>query len=161
RRLARNEIVAGAAPSSEASPAPVDDEPPTLAPPPPEKERAPLAPGGSATTEAAPSEVFGQLSSPSSAGADVRRPPVHEPKHIKLRAAGLKMVWQGEDLSRSEAQALDFSKDMAGHELSQDEIDKRFRTKEAAVIGCVTRAHPDASTFVPGHVTVKFRIQRT
>jgi len=29
------------------------------------------------------------------------------------------------------------------------------------VIGCVTRAHPDAYTYVPGHVTVKFRIQRT
>jgi len=28
-------------------------------------------------------------------------------------------------------------------------------------IDCVTRAHPDASTFVPGRVTVRFRIQRT
>jgi hypothetical protein len=29
------------------------------------------------------------------------------------------------------------------------------------VIGCVTRAHPDAATYVPGRVTVRFRIQRT
>ncbi len=29
------------------------------------------------------------------------------------------------------------------------------------MIGCVTRAHPDAYTFVPGRVTVRFRIQRT
>ena len=56
---------------------------------------------------------------------------------------------------------LDFSKDAVGHELSQDEIDARFRTKEDAVLGCVTRARPDEYTFVPGRVTVRFRIQRT
>ena len=34
-------------------------------------------------------------------------------------------------------------------------------TKEDAVLACVTRARPDEYTFVPGRVTVKFRIQRT
>jgi len=67
----------------------------------------------------------------------------------------------GGDLSKPETQRLDFSKDAVGRELSQDEIDARFRTKEDAVVGCVTRAHPDKYTYVPGRVTVRFRIHRT
>jgi len=163
RRVARNEVVVAAAPSGEATagdvPSPADVPSP---PRPPREDPAPLAPGGSATTEAAPSEVFGALSpSPAAAPSGARRQPIDEPEPLKLRAADLKLVWQGEDLSRPDAMKLDFSKDAVGRELSQDEIDARFRTKEAAVIGCVTRAHPDAYTFVPGRVTVKFRIQRT
>ena len=167
RRLARNEVVA-AAPSGEvvasAPPgeAPTGEAPaPVFAPPP--EDPAPLAPGGSSTTEAPPSDVFGAPPSPATAPSQARRQAVAEPEPepIKLRPADLKIVWQGEDLSRPDTVALDFSKDAVGHELSQDEIDARFRTKEAAVIGCVTRAHPDAYTYVPGHVTVRFRILRT
>ena len=165
RRLARNEVGVASAPSGEApAPVPVDDgASPTFAYAPPPEERAPppLAPGGASTTEAAPSDVFGPMASRAPAPSNAQRPPVDEPEPIKLRPADLKMVWQGEDLSRPEAISLDFSKDAVGHELSQDEIDARFHTKEAAVIGCVTRAHPDASTYVPGRVTVRFRIQRT
>jgi hypothetical protein len=160
RRLARNEVVASA-PSGEA---PVGEDPsPAVVPLPPPEEPAPLAPGGSSTTEAPPADVFGAPSSPVTALSEARRQPTAapEPEPMKLRAADLKIVWQGEDLSRPEAQTLDFSKDAIGHELSQDEIDARFRTKEAGVIGCVTRAHPDAYTYVPGRVTVRFRIQRT
>ncbi|HSS37221.1 MAG TPA: hypothetical protein VLT58_00485, partial [Polyangia bacterium] len=52
RRLARNEVFVASAPSGEA---PVADGPsPSLAPR-PEEDRAPLAPGGASTTEAAPS----------------------------------------------------------------------------------------------------------
>ncbi len=166
RRVARNEVVVASAPSGEepvgegSSPSPSPS--PSFAPrPPPPEERAPLAPGGASTTEAPPSEVFGALSPSAPAPSGVRRQPVDEPEPVKLRAADLKIVWQGEDLSRADTVKLDFSKDAVGRELSQDEIDARFRTKEAAVIGCVTRAHPDAYTFVPGRVTVKFRIQRT
>jgi len=159
RRLARNEVFVASAPLGEA---PVDEGPPPGAyAPPPSEDRAPVAPGGSSITEAPPSELFGPLTSPTAAPTGARRQAVEEPEPIKLRPADLKMVWQGEDLSRPEGMTLDFSKDAVGHELSQDEIDARFRTKEAAVISCVTRAHPDASTYVPGHVTVKFRIQRT
>ena len=168
RRLARNEVFVASAPSGEA---PMgegtsgEDTRPTLAPAPPPEERAPLAPGGSSTTEAPPSDVFGAISSPTQAQSGGRRQPVAEtepePEPVKLRAADLKMVWQGEDLSRAETVSLDFSKDSGGRELSQDEVDARFHTKEAAVIGCVTRAHPDAYTYVPGRVTVKFRILRT
>ena len=105
--------------------------------------------------------MFGALSSPAPAPSGGRRQPIDEPEPIKLRAADLKIIWQGEDLSRPEAMRLDFSKDAVGRELSQDEIDARFRTKEDAVLGCVTRARPDEYTFVPGRVTVRFRIQRT
>ena len=156
RRLARNEVFVASAPSDQS---PGGEGPPPSLAPPPSEDRSPLAPGGASTTEAAPSEVFGALSSPSQAPSGGRRQAIAEPEPIKLRAADLKMVWQGEDLSQAETMRLDLSKD--GHELSQDEIDARFRTKEAAVIGCVTRAHPDADTFVPGRVTVKFRIERT
>jgi hypothetical protein len=158
RRLARSEAVVASAPPGEA-PTP-EDAPPTYAPPP--EDPAPLAPGGSSTTEAPPADLFGASSSPAAAPSEARRQPAApEPEPIKLRPADLKIVWQGEDLSRPENVTLDFSKDAVGRELSQDEIDARFRTKEAAVISCVTRAHPDAYTYVPGRVTVRFRIQRT
>jgi hypothetical protein len=160
RRLARNEVIAASPPSGEA---PMGDGTfPSLAPPP--EERAPLAPGGSSTTEAPPAEVFGALSpSPVSTAAPSGRPrqPVYEPEPIKLRPADLKIVWQGEDLSRAETMRLDFSNDAGGRELSHDEIDARFRAKEDGVLRCVARARPDEHTFVPGRVTVRFRIQRT
>jgi hypothetical protein len=161
RRLARNEVVVASAPPGEALMGEGTSPAVGAPPPPPPEDRAPLAPGGSSITEAPPSEVFGAISSRPPAPSGVQRQPVAEPEPVKLRAADLKIVWQGEDLSRADAVTLDFSKDSGGHELSQDEIDARFHTKEAAVIGCVTRAHPDAYTFVPGRVTVKFRIQRT
>jgi hypothetical protein len=158
RRVARNEVIGASAPSGEA---PGDDgTSPALAPPPPE-DPAPLAPGGSSTTETSPSDVFGVMPSPAPAPSSVRRQPIDEPEPVKLRAADLKIIWQGEDLSRPEAMHLDFSKDAVGRELSQDEIDARFHTKEDAVIRCVARARPDEYTFVPGRVTVRFRIQRT
>jgi hypothetical protein len=164
RRLARNEVFVASAPSGEApiGEAPTGEStPPGVVPLPPPEDRAPLAPGGSSTTEAPPSEVFGALSSPTPAPSGGQRHPVNEPEPVKLRAADLKMVWQGEDLSRPETVRLDFSKDAVGRELSQDEIDARFRAKEDAVLGCMARARPDQYTFVPGRVTVRFRIQRT
>jgi len=161
RRLARNEVFVASAPPDEA---PADEGAYAAgvpSRPPPAEEPAPLAPGGSSTTEVAPQDLFG---SPSPAAApSVKRPqPVaEEPEPIKLRAADLKIVWQGEDLSRPETQRLDFSKDAVGRELSQDEIDASFRAKEDAVLACIARARPDEYTFVPGRVTVKFRIERT
>jgi hypothetical protein len=158
RRLARNEVFVASAPSDEAPGG--DGTSPAVAPPPPE-DPAPLAPGGASTTEVPPTDVFGPLTSPSPAPSGGRRQPIAEPEPVKLRAADLKMIWQGEDLSRPETMRLDLSKDAVGRELSQDEIDARFHTKEDAVLGCVTRARPDEYTFVPGRVTVRFRIQRT
>ena len=160
RRLARNEVAVASAPPAEAPSG--DFASPAFAPPPPE-DRAPLAPGGAATTEAPPADVFGAFSPPPSpAPSGGRRQPIAEPEPVKLRAADLKLVWQGEDLSRQpENMRLDFSSDAGGHELSQDVIDARFRAKEDAVLGCVARARPDEYTFVPGRVTVRFRIHRT
>jgi hypothetical protein len=158
RRLARNEAFVASAPPDEAPAA--DGTAPALAPPPAE-EPPPLAPGGAATTEVGPADVFAPITAPSPAPSGGRRQPVAEPEPVKLRPADLKMVWQGEDLSKTETMRLDFSKDEGGHELSQDEIDTRFHTKEDAVLACVARARPDEYTFVPGRVTVRFRIQRT
>jgi hypothetical protein len=158
RRLARSEVSVPSAPSPEA---PVGEAPsPVFASP--SEDRAPMAPGASSMTEVPPEEVFGPLSpSPSPVPSGGRRQPIDEPEPIKLRAADLKMIWQGEDLSRPDTMRLDFSSGADGHELSQDEIDARFRAKEDAVLGCVARARPDEDTFVPGRVSVRFRIQRS
>jgi len=88
--------------------------------------------------------------------------PIDEPEPIKLSPADLKLVSQGDDLSRPDVIHLgDATDDSGSHELSQDDIDARFRAKEDAILGCISRARPDEETYVPGRVTVKFRIQRT
>ena len=81
---------------------------------------------------------------------------------VKLSAADLKLVSQGDDLSRPDVIHLgDATDDSGSHELTQDDIDSRFRSKEEPILGCISRARPDEETYVPGRVTVKFRIQRT
>jgi hypothetical protein len=170
RRLARNEVFVASASPDEAPPskgapgeAPPGEGPPPGVYAPPSEERTPLAPGGAATTEVGPSDDVLAVKGPSRsspAPTSVSRPPVDEPAPIKLRAADLKMIWQGEDLSKTATMHLDLSNDN-GHDLSEDEIDARFRTKEDAVLGCVARARPDDYTFIPGRVTVKFRILKT
>ena len=84
-----------------------------------------------------------------------------EPEPVKLSAADLKMVGQGDDLSRPDVLRLDLSDDSGARELSQDDIDGRFRAKEDKILSCISRARPDEETYVPGRVTVKFRIQRS
>jgi len=85
-----------------------------------------------------------------------------EPEPVKLSAADLRLVSQGDDLSRPDVIHLgDVSDDSGSHELGQDDIDARFRAKEEAILSCISRARPDEETYVPGRVTVKFRIQRT
>jgi hypothetical protein len=85
-----------------------------------------------------------------------------EPEPVKLSAADLKLVSQGDDLSRPDIIHLgDVSDESGSHELGQDDIDARFRAKEEAILSCISRARPDEETYVPGRVTVKFRIQRS
>jgi len=150
REVATAEPTPGEAPAGQA-PARVFDLP--------DQGPAPL-PGGAAVSEAAPDDVFGPAGpSPSAPSAGGRRP-VDEPAPVKLRAADLKMVWQGEDHSPPDTMRLDLSND-SGHDLTDSEIDARFRTKEDAVLGCIARSRPNEDTDVPGRVTVKFHIQRT
>jgi hypothetical protein len=88
--------------------------------------------------------------------------PANEPEPVKLSAADLKLVSQGDDLSRPDVLRLGDASDTGGApELGQDDIDVRFRAKEEAILDCIARARPDEDTYVPGRVTVKFRIQRT
>jgi hypothetical protein len=83
-----------------------------------------------------------------------------EPEPIKLTAADRKMVAQGDDLGRPDVVRLDLSSGDSSSELSQEDIDTRFRAEEEAILGCISKARPDAEAYVPGLVNVKFRIQR-
>jgi hypothetical protein len=97
---------------------------------------------------------------PSSRG--LAPPAESEPEPVKLSPADLKLVSQGDDLSRPDVIHLgDASDDSGGGELTQDDIDARFRAKEETILDCISRARPDEETYVPGRVTVKFRIRRT
>jgi hypothetical protein len=102
---------------------------------------------------------------PPSSGAGPHAPaaPVEsEPEPVKLSAADLKLVSQGDDLSRPDVIHMgDATDDSGSRELTQDDIDARFRAKEETILDCISRARPDEDTYVPGRVTVKFRIQRT
>jgi hypothetical protein len=96
-------------------------------------------------------------------GPGERPEPEPEPEPeppVKLSAADLKSVSQGDDLGRPDVVRLDMGDDKQLPELSQDDIDGRFRPKEDAILDCISRARPDAEVYVPGLVNVKFRIQR-
>src|SRR6185369_43100 len=85
-----------------------------------------------------------------------------EPEPINLSPADLKLVSQGDDLSRPDVIHMgDATDDSGSRELTQDDIDAKFRAREDAILGCIAHARPDEETYVPGRVTVKFRIQRT
>lgn len=79
----------------------------------------------------------------------------------QLSAADLRSVSRGDDLSRPDVVQLDMASGETSAELTQDEIDLRFRARQEDVLGCIERARPDPSTYVPGRVTIEFRIQRT
>jgi len=83
-----------------------------------------------------------------------------ESEPVRLSAADLRPVAQGDDLSKPDVLRLDMSNDKELPELSQDQIDERFRGQESAILDCIARARPDPETYVPGRVTIKFRIQR-
>jgi hypothetical protein len=83
-----------------------------------------------------------------------------ESEPVRLSAADLRSVAQGDDLSTPDVLRLDMSNDKELPELSQDQIDERFRAQETAILECITRARPDPETYVPGKITIKFRIQR-
>jgi hypothetical protein len=83
-----------------------------------------------------------------------------EPEPVRLSAADLRSVAQGDDLSTPDVLRLDLLNDKELPELSQDQIDERFRGQEPAILECIAHARPDPETYVPGRVTIKFRIQR-
>jgi hypothetical protein len=95
---------------------------------------------------------------PGTTGEEVALEP--EPEPLRLSAADLKIVGQGDDLSRPDVLRVDLTKEGGLPELSQDDIDARFRAEEESILECIARARPDEETYVPGRVTVKFRIQR-
>ncbi|HEY0711779.1 MAG TPA: hypothetical protein VGF45_03840 [Polyangia bacterium] len=84
-----------------------------------------------------------------------------DPEPIKISAADRKMVAQGDNLSAAEVTRLDLSDTSNARELTQDDIDEGFRAREDDILGCISRSRPDAEAYIPGLVTVKFRIQKT
>jgi hypothetical protein len=150
RRVARNDVFVASAPS---------DAPADYGAPPREDPRADerAAPGAADATDP-PDDVFGGGAPAPSPGAGKQAVAVAEPAPRKLSTADLRVVAQGEDLSKPEVTRLDLSD--ATPELTQDEIDARFRAKEEAVLGCISRARPDDYTWIPGQVVVTFRILR-
>lgn len=84
--------------------------------------------------------------------------PEHEP--VRLAPGDLRGVAQGDDLSTPDVLHLDMSNDKELPELTQDQIDDHFRAQESAILDCIAKARPDPETYVPGRVTIKFRIQR-
>lgn len=111
----------------------------------------------------APNGPGGPSGPSSGSGPRTPAPPLEsEPEPVKLSASDLKLVSQGDELSRPDVIHLgDATDDSGSHELTQDDIDARFRAKEETILDCISRARPDEETYVPGRVTVKFRIQRT
>jgi hypothetical protein len=95
-------------------------------------------------------------------GARVARAPAagDEAEPVRLSPSDLRTVAQGDDLSTPDVLSLDMSNDKELTELSQDQIDERFRSQETAILECIARARPDPESYVPGRVTIKFRIQR-
>jgi hypothetical protein len=83
-----------------------------------------------------------------------------EPEPVRLSAADLHSVAQGDDLSTPDVLRLDMSNQKELPELSQDQIDEHFRSEESTILACIAHARPDPETYVPGRVTIKFRIQR-
>ncbi len=103
-------------------------------------------------------------SGPRPAGApapEAEPQPRPEPEPMRLSAADLRTVGLGDNLSRPEVVRMDMAERAPAQDLSQDDIDERFRAEETAIVECIARARPDEETYVPGRVTVKFRIQRT
>jgi hypothetical protein len=100
---------------------------------------------------------------PGSAGDRGRPEPEAEPEPepVRLSAADLKTVGQGDDLGRPDVVRMDLGDENETRELTQDDIDARFRAQENAILDCISGARPDPESYVPGRVTVKFRIQRT
>lgn len=84
-----------------------------------------------------------------------------EPEPIKLSAADLRVVAQGDDLGRPDVIKMDLGDDKELPRLDADDIDSRFRAQDDAIIDCISAARPDQETYVPGNVTVEFRIQRS
>jgi hypothetical protein len=81
-------------------------------------------------------------------------------EQVHFSAADLRSVAQGDDLSTPDVLRLDMSNDRELKELTQDQIDDYFRKRESAILECISRSRPNPESYVPGRVTVKFRIQR-
>jgi len=84
-----------------------------------------------------------------------------EPQPIELSRADLASVARGDDLSALDVVQMDMTAEGGPRELEQEDIDLRFRAKQDQILACISKARPDDVTYVPGRVTIAFRIGRT
>jgi len=101
----------------------------------------------------------GRVVAASTPGASVPAA-VPEIPERKLSSAELKQTSRGEDLSRPDVVHLDMAGADNAEELSQEDIDDRFRARQESILECIDKARPDPNTFVSGRVNIQFRIQR-
>src|SRR4051812_24864172 len=60
-----------------------------------------------------------------------------EPEPIKLSPSDLRTVAQGDDLSRPDVIKMDLGDTHETRELTQDDIDTRFRGQESSILECI------------------------
>lgn len=85
----------------------------------------------------------------------------NEPQPMELSRADLASVARGDDLSALDVVQFDLGDEGGARELNQDDIDVRFRARQPEILACIAKARPDEVTYVPGRVTIAFRIRRT
>jgi hypothetical protein len=85
----------------------------------------------------------------------------NEPQPMELSRADLASVARGDDLSALDVVQFDMGDEGGARELQQEDIDLRFRAHQEEILGCIAKARPDDVTYVPGRVTIAFRIRRT
>lgn len=87
---------------------------------------------------------------------------VDEPRPIDLGPGDVRNVARGADLNAPDVLKLDMGEpDDGARELGEDEIDEVFRRQQERILACIQSARPDAITYIPGRVTIGFRIRRT
>lgn len=83
------------------------------------------------------------------------------PEPMRLSPGDLASVARGDDLSALDVVQFDMGNEGGARELEQEDIDVRFRARQPEILGCIAKARPDDVTYVPGRVTIAFRIRRT
>jgi len=78
---------------------------------------------------------------------------------VLLRPGDLRPVSEGDNLSSPDVIDMGESGGSAG-ELSQEDVDARFRAHQSELLGCIDKARPSPDAAVVGKVVIKFRIQR-
>ena len=86
--------------------------------------------------------------------------PEPEPEPIKLSAADLRSVSQGDDLGRPDVVRWTWATTASCPSWPRRTSTPASGRRRRPSSSCISRARPDAEAYVPGLVNIKFRIQR-